>query len=277
VTGVVQLVDGATSMGTVSSVFALGVVQTTVVTQIFNNASAITINDNASATPYPSTIAVSGISAPVTKITATINGWSHTYPSDVSMLLIGPGGQNVKLVGYAGGGSAISGVTLTLDDTAGASVSSSAITSGTYLPTDYLSSQNFLSPAPASPYGTTLTPLAATPNGTWSLYVEDFYAQDSGSISGGWSLKFLTTTYTTNCCSTFPQPTLTSTTYSNRVVRFNWSALPGPHYLVQYRTNLVTGAWQNLGSPILGTNTTMGITDITSNSPVRFYRVMVSP
>jgi hypothetical protein len=109
------------------------------------------------------------------------------------------------------------------------------------------------------------------------LYVEDFYAQDSGSISGGWSLKFLTTTYTTNCCSTFPQPTLTSTTYSNRVVRFNWSALPGPHYLVQYRTNLVTGAWQNLGSPILGTNTTMGITDITSNSPVRFYRVMVSP
>jgi subtilisin-like proprotein convertase family protein len=227
--------------------------------------------------PYPSTIAVAGVSAPVTKVTATINGWSHTYPSDVSMLLIGPGGQNVKLVGYAGGGTGITGVVLTFDDAATTSLTSSAIASGTYLPSDNLSSQVFNSPAPASPYGTTLTPLAASPNGKWSLYVEDFYAQDSGSISGGWSLKFLTTTLTTNCCSTFPQPTLTSTTYSNSVARFNWNSLPGPHYQVQYRTNLLTGAWQNLGVPIPGTNTTMGVTDLISNDPARFYRVVVSP
>ncbi|MEI6198172.1 MAG: hypothetical protein WCS42_27970, partial [Verrucomicrobiota bacterium] len=277
VTGVVKLADGGASMGAVSGVFVLGAVQTTVVTQSFNNASAITIKDNASATPYPSTIAVSGVSTPVSKVTATISGWSHTYPSDVSMLLVGPGGQKVKLVGATGGSSGISGITVTFDDSAGASLPSGAIASGTYLPTDLSSGDVFNSPAPASPYGSTLAPFAVTPNGIWSLYVEDFNAQDSGSISGGWSLKFLTSTTTTNCCSTFPQPTLTSTTYSNKVVFFNWNSLPGPHYQVQYRTNLVIGSWQNLGLPILGTNTAIGITDATSNGLMRFYRVIVSP
>ena len=277
VTGVVQLVDGAVNMGSLSSVFALGVVQSTVVTQIFNNASAITIVDFASASPYPSTLSVSGVSTSGTKVTATINGWSHTYPSDVEMLLVGPGGQTVKLAGRAGDGAAISGVVVTFDDAASALLPSSAISSGTYQPTDFASGDIFNPPAPATPYGSTLAPLAATPNGTWSLYVEDVAGGDSGSISGGWSLRFATTSLTTNCCTSFPVPALTTTTYSNRVVRFNWSALPGPHYQVQYRTNLAIGLWQNLGSSILGTNTTMGITDSITNSPTRFYRVLVGP
>ncbi|HSY19407.1 MAG TPA: zinc-dependent metalloprotease family protein [Candidatus Acidoferrales bacterium] len=278
VTGVVQLVDGASSLGTLSTVFPLGATQTTVTTNVFNNAGFITINDNASATPYPSTIAVAGVSGTVTNITATINGWSHTYASDVGMLLVGPGGQTVKLLDAIGGSSSISGIVLTLDDAASSPLSPSTVTSGTFQPTDLDETQHsFNSPAPAYPYGTTLLPLAATPNGTWSLYVEDFYAEDSGSISGGWSLKFITTSNTTVCCSTFPQPTLTSTTYSNRVVRFNWNSLPGPHYQVQCRTNLVTGTWSNLGAAILGTNTITGIIDITSNSPTRFYRVNVGP
>jgi subtilisin-like proprotein convertase family protein len=277
VTGVVQLADGAASLGTISQVFNLGNIQTTVVTQMFNNAGSITIRDNKSASPFPSAISVSGITGPVTKVTATINGWSHTYPSDVDMLLVGPGGQTVKLDGGAGDGTAISGVTVTFDDGAGSALSSSAITSGTYLPTDYSSGNVFSSPAPAGPYGTTLSPLAATPNGTWSLYVEDFYNQDSGSISGGWGLTFVTSTSTTNCCSTFPTPTLTSTTYSNKVVHFAWNAIPGPMYQVQYRTNLTSGTWQNLGAAVPATNTTMSVTDSSTNSPARFYRVMVLP
>jgi subtilisin-like proprotein convertase family protein len=277
VTGLVQLADGAANMGSVATVFTLGVVQTTVVTQVFNNASTITIVDVASASPYPSTISVSGVSTPVTKVTATINGWSHTYPSDVGILLVGPGGQKVKLVGGAGGGTPVNGVVLTFDDAAGGPLSTSAISSGTYLPTDLSSSDVFNSLAPSSPYGSTLAPLTATPNGTWSLYVQDFVGGDFGSISDGWSLRFVTASSTTNCCTTFPPPTLTTTTYSNSIVRFNWSAMPGPHYQVQYRTNLAVGAWQNLGSSILGTNTTMGITDIVSNSPIRFYRVLVEP
>ena len=276
-TGLVQLADGAVNMGSVSAVFPLGVVQTTVVTQVFNNASAISIVDNASASPYPSTILVSGVSTPVTKVTATINGWSHTFPSDVGMLLVGPGGQKVKLLGGAGSSTDVVGVVLAFDDAAGGPLSTSAITSGTYLPTDLSTSEVFSSPAPASPFGTTLLPLTVTPNGTWSLYVQDFASGDSGSISSGWSLRFLTSSSTTNCCNTFPPPALTTTTYSNSVVRFNWSALPGPHYQVQYRTNLTVGSWLNLGSTILATNTTMGITDVVSNLPSRFYRVLVGP
>ena len=53
--------------------------------------------------------------------------------------------------------------------------------------------------------------------------------------------------------------------------------MPGPHYQVQYRTNLALGSWLNLGASILGTNTTMGITDTVTNSPQRFYRVSVGP
>ncbi len=277
VTGILQLVDGTNNLGSVSAVFALGAVQTTVNTQIFNNASAITIRDNTYALPYPSTIAVSGISAPVTKVTATISGWSHTYPSDVSMLLVGPAGQTVKLIGRAGGSTAVSGVTLTFDDAAGSSLSSSAISSGTYLPTVVSSSGVFSSSAPAAPYGTTLASLAATPNGNWSLYVQDFAAQDTGSIANGWSLSFVTATSTTNCSDTIPAPTLTTTTYSNGIAQFNWNATLGPSYQVQYRTNLTEGSWMNLGAPISGTNTTLGITDNIGGEPMRFYRLLIVP
>ncbi|HEV2693756.1 MAG TPA: zinc-dependent metalloprotease family protein, partial [Verrucomicrobiae bacterium] len=278
VTGVVRLVDGLSSLGTVSNIFPLGVFQTVVTTQIFNSASAITINDNASATPYPSTIAVAGVSGTVTKLTAKINGWYHTFSSDVGMLLVGPGGQTVKLLDAVGYTNEVINAVLNFEDTAVNPLSSAPVTSGTYLPTDLdQSGHSFNSPAPASPYGNAVMPLAATPNGTWSLYVEDFYPQDSGIISNGWSLKFITASNTTVCCSSFPQPTLTSTTYSNRVVRFNWNSLPGPHYQVQYRTNLIAGTWSNLGPAMLSSTTVTGIVDITSNSAIRFYRVNVWP
>ncbi|MEJ0089737.1 MAG: reprolysin-like metallopeptidase [Limisphaerales bacterium] len=278
-TGMVQLVDGTNDMGLISAVFTLGAVQTTVVTQVFNNASLITIRDNTYALPYPSTIAVSGISAPVTKVTATISGWSHTYPSDVAMLLVGPGGQSVKLVGRAGSGTDVNGVTLTFDDAASSSLSTSAIFSGTYLPTEVSSSGVFSSPAPAAPYGNTLAPLAATPNGTWSLYVQDFAAVDLGAITNGWSLRFVTAVSTTNCCNTVVIPTLTSTTYepSNNVVKFSWNATPGVNYQVQYSTNLTDGSWLNLGAPIPGTNTILGITDEVGTAPIRFYRLLIVP
>lgn len=277
VTGVVQLADGAASLGTVSQVFSLGKIQTIVVTQIFNNASSISIPSNGKATPYPATIAVSGVTGSVTSVIARINGWSHTYPADVGMLLVGPGGQTVKLVGGAGSGTDISGVNIAFDDSAASSVSSSAITSGTYLPTDLDSGVSFNNPAPSSSYGATSLPLATMPNGTWSLYIQDFYPGDSGSVSGGWGLTIISATTATNCCSTFPQPSMTSTTYSNSIVRFAWTALPGPHYQVQYRTNLTAGSWQNLGPLVLGTNTLMSFTDTNTNAPARFYRVQVLP
>src|SRR6185503_15011379 len=73
----------------------------------------ITIPDNASGTPYPSTITVSGITGTVTKVTVTLSNMSHTFPDDVDVLLVGPGNKKVMLMSDAGGDPDISGVTLT--------------------------------------------------------------------------------------------------------------------------------------------------------------------
>ena len=60
-------------------------------------------------------------------------------------------------------------------------------------PTNYneLNPDSFPAPAPAPSAATTLATFnGSNPNGTWSLYVKDDGAPDSGSIAGGWCLNF---------------------------------------------------------------------------------------
>ena len=64
-------------------------------TRTFSNPALITINDAGPATPYPSNITVAGVTNPVTKVTVTITGFNHTFPSDVDMLLVGPAGRSL--------------------------------------------------------------------------------------------------------------------------------------------------------------------------------------
>src|SRR5690242_19590777 len=65
----------------------------------FSNTNFVAINDSANsltpAMPYPSTNIVSGLTGQITtKVTVTLQGLSHTFPSDVSVLLVGPQGQS---------------------------------------------------------------------------------------------------------------------------------------------------------------------------------------
>jgi large repetitive protein len=161
----------------------------------FSNPALITIPSLGAATPYPSPIAVSGLGT-ITDVNVTLTGVSHTYPDDIGVLLVGPLGQNVMLMHDVGADVDISGIGLTFDDAAVGSLPDSALlASGTYKPTvgtsaGFGSTGPPPAPAPAGPYGTTLSVFNGTnPVGTWNLYVYDDTTTDTGSISGGWSLS----------------------------------------------------------------------------------------
>ena len=202
VTATVSLADGATDLGTVSHVFTLGDTTDTTVTN--SNTAAITINDNAAATPYPSSITVTGLAGTVAKVVVTLQGFSHTYPEDIDLILVGPGGQKVALMGAVGADTAVSGLTLTFDDDA-ASQLGAPLTSGTWLPSGSVASMP--GAAPAAQYGSALTDfIGSTPNGTWSIYAADAASGDTGSISGGW--KIAVTAGEPLCCASNVPPVI---------------------------------------------------------------------
>lgn len=156
------------------------------------NATTITIKDNASATPYPASITVSGMATNPIKVTVSLKGLTHTYPSDMNALLVSPAGQKIILMTTAGGADSISDLTVTFDDTADTAISSSeTMQSRSYKPTDNSTSYALNSPAPKRPYGTSLAVLTnENPNGIWKLFVTDNSGGDAGTISGGWRLTF---------------------------------------------------------------------------------------
>jgi hypothetical protein len=139
--------------------------------------------------PYPSNVTVSGLGSSVNSVQVILNNVNHTWPDDLDILLVGPGGQKALLMSDAGGSNDLINVNLTFQDGAPALPDSAQITTGTYSPTDFeVGTDTFPAPAPAGPYGTLLSVFNGTnPNGTWSLYVVDDADQDGGSI-GGWCL-----------------------------------------------------------------------------------------
>jgi uncharacterized repeat protein (TIGR01451 family) len=188
ITATLHLQDGASDLGTVSFVLPLPV------TAGFSNAAAISIPDHGIAVPYPSTIVVSGLTGLVGKATATLHGLTHSFPRDVNALLVAPNGGRTLLVSHAGGAYAVSNATITLDDSAAASLpENSLLGGGSFKPTAYAPAVSLPSPAPSTPYGSTLEALAGhDPNGSWALYVFDDSVGDAGLIARGWSLQVTT-------------------------------------------------------------------------------------
>ena len=163
---------------------------------IFTQSTGITINDNTPASPYPSNISVTGLPKGITDVNVTLSSLDHSFPDNIDVMLVGPGGQSVILMSDVGGGDDVSGVNLTLDDQAASNLpNSSTLTSGSYRPTnDNPSPDDFAAPAPSSALATsTLSSFNTTnPNGTWRLFVMDDAASDTGDFSGGWSLQITT-------------------------------------------------------------------------------------
>lgn len=253
VTASLQLQDGPTNFGTVTFSFQLG----TTVAQTFSNAGSIAINDNLPALPYPSTINVSGVSS-YSKVTLSINGLTHTFPEDIDILVVAPGGQKSLVMSDVGSGVNANNVNLVFDQTASGPLGTGAIVSGTYTPTNLGGAADvFTSPAPAGPYVADFTPLlglGAGANGTWSLFVLDDVSSDSGSISGGWTLTFSTPVCSSSCSGGNVAPIANAgtnqTVNSCTVLSLNGSgssdpdSAPGP----------LTFAWAQTAGPVVVIN-----------------------
>ncbi|MEO7672627.1 MAG: VCBS repeat-containing protein [Pyrinomonadaceae bacterium] len=174
---------------------------------VFTNSAPITILDNSPASLYPSTISVSGIigSIPTTpgSVKVTLNGFSHTWPDDVAIVLVGPTGAALLLQSGAGDDPNMVNVTYTISDT-GATLlpNATAWPAGTYKPTTYFTGDDFPPPGPGTTYSNPGPAGAGTAtfsstfggtnaNGDWKLYVIDEGLDDVGSINGGWSLEIV--------------------------------------------------------------------------------------
>jgi len=199
------LQDGATNLGTVTFTIRIGA--TVSATSSFSNPTAITIPatgtgaaTGAPATPYPSNINVAGVVGTVSKVTVQLFNYNHTFPSDVDVLLVGPGGQKMLLMSDVGGGTDAVNVNLTFDDAA--TDIGATVVSGTFRPTNIGGGDLFPAPAPAGPYPDPQQLSVfngVNPNGTWSLFVVDDAGVDAGNINGGWRLNITTTDPV--CCS----------------------------------------------------------------------------
>lgn len=170
----------------------------------FSNTAPIVIPTGpGNGTPYPSSITVAGLAGTVKKVKVTLINFSHTFPDDVGVVLVAPGGQALLLMDGAGDDPDVVNVTLTFADGAPVLPDSEAPTSGTYKPTTYYTGDSFPAPGPLLAYdnpgpaggGTATfasTFAGASPNGTWNLFVRDMVSGDAGSIAGGWSLTLVT-------------------------------------------------------------------------------------
>ena len=249
-------------------------------TRSFTNATAISIPDSGASTPYPSTINVSGMGGSVSNVTATLRNLTHTWTSDLDVLLVGPTGQAMVLMSDCGRATA-NNVTLTFSDAAASVLTTSALVSSTFRPTNLTDGStggdNFPSPAPAGPYGATLATLNGTGvNGSWSLYVFDDGAGDLGSVAGGWSLT-ITTAPTTGgrAANNILVPTVTSVAFLDADhLRITGAGGADVTYTVQASSDLVN--WQEIGTTTADGSGAFEFVDAeAANFTARFYRVVL--
>ncbi len=150
------------------------------------------------ATPYVTSINVSGLSGnKIMKVELT--GLTHTNPTDLDFLLVGPGGQTFVMMSDMGSTPDVTNANVTLTDTATVTIPTTLVT-GTYRPGNVGATDTFAAPAPAAPYNHPATAGTATfvsvygadganMNGEWKLYLTDDLTGNGGSLAG-WKLIF---------------------------------------------------------------------------------------
>lgn len=155
--------------------------------------------------PYPTRILVPSLAGVLSKVTLSLNGFSHQLPDDMDMMLSGPNGGNLVVLSDVGGTTAVSNLNFVLDDAAASALpNSTALASGTFRPTDTVESGiPDVFPAPASSTFSsaststlaTVFPAGISPAGYWTLWTvtDSAGTVGGGSLSGGWCINLTMT------------------------------------------------------------------------------------
>ena len=109
----------------------------------------------------------------------------------------------------------------------------------------------------------TFSSFGGTPHTAYGIYGANHFAMDDVSVA----------IPTTNVPANFP-PKIQTAPLTGGSFKFSWDTVigfPPVSYQVQYRTNLLTGNWLNLGSA----QTTASFTNTISADSQRFYRVLL--
>ena len=230
------------------------------------NPAPITVIDGSPASPYPSTITVSGLTGAVVKVTVSLRSLTHSFPDDLDVLLVGPGGDNVLLMSDVGGHADMTAVTLVFDDQAGLSLpDEDQLSPGSYRPTNYGNGDVLPAPAPVGGYGTNLSVFnGSNPNGLWRLFVYDDEAGDAGSIEGGWSLRI--------AAASPGVPEFLPAKLVGGQIQLRFTTSPGQSYTVQYKNSLTDLNWENLRT-ITGDGGVRTVSDPVNLADTRFYRI----
>jgi len=250
-------------------IFAISATSIRAASVTSTNANVISFNDSltppTAATPYPSSITVSGFAGQaVTKAAVTLYGFTHAFPSDVDILLIGPQGQKTIVMANAGGQNkySVTNLVLTFDDEAISTLPIyTQLVSGTFKPTDGYAALgypelpfDFPFPAPTanSNSPTALSVFKNTdPNCAWKLFVVDDVSGDTGLISGGWTLTLSIAVplqiarVQSNMVISWPASATNCSLQSSASLANTWSDVTNTPALSggrNYVTNAITGA-----------------------------------
>ncbi len=135
------------------------------------------------ATPYPATTSVAGLTGAIDDLVVRFDSLTHTYPEDLDVLLVGPGGQRSMFMSDVGGWGDVTNINLAFQDGA-PPPSPTQLVTGRFSPSNIAAVESLPAPAPAGPYPTPLSEFRGTdPNGVWQLYIEDDFTSDVGTIA----------------------------------------------------------------------------------------------
>lgn len=162
----VQLNSTFSSTGTLPNPSALG--------------PSVSIPSIGTGNPFPANLTVSGLLSENTFLKRVyLNGFTHTFLSDVDMWLESPSGQVVMLISDAGVNTTWSNANITIEDNQALIPEASNVTPGVYAPTNHEVNQ---SNEPVNPL-TSLSGFTGNMNGVWKLFIRDDEAPDMGSLA----------------------------------------------------------------------------------------------